>query len=69
MRIELVEAIVKGGVAMVLSIGLTFILYEAIKGDKEERRIMAETMRQQLDLAERQTQALETLVKVYSGVE
>jgi len=62
-----IDALVKGGVAVILSVGICVILYEAVKGDKEERRIMADAMRQQLDLAERQTKALEELVKIYSG--
>jgi hypothetical protein len=57
---ELVKEIVKGGVAVILSVGLVGILYEAVRGDKAE-------MTRQLDLASRQTVALEQLVQIYSG--
>lgn len=57
---QLIQEVVKGGVAFVLSIGLCFILYAAVAGDKEERRFLNDHMA-------RQTAALEVLADVYSG--
>ena len=60
MDAKLVEAIVKGGVAVILSVGMIVILYAVVKDDAEQDRFLRDQM-------ERQTDALEELVRIYSG--
>ena len=60
MNLDLAKEIVKGGIAMVLSVGIVLILYVAIKDDESEKQFRNQHL-------ERQTTALETLVRIYSG--
>lgn len=62
MTVELIREIVKGGVSVILSCGIVVILYTAIKDDAEQNSFLRAHM-------ERQTVALETLVRIYSGGE
>lgn len=57
---ELIESIVKGGVAVILSVGIIVILYTVVKDDDTEQQFLRDQM-------SRQTEALERLVKIYSG--
>jgi len=57
---KLVDAIVKGGVAVVLSFGMILILYTVVKDKADEKAFLREHM-------SRQTDALEKLVAIYSG--
>jgi hypothetical protein len=56
----LIQEIVKGGVSVILSVGIIVILYQAIVGDGTQSQFLQDHMA-------RQTVALETLVKIYSG--
>lgn len=57
---ELVQEVVNGGVAVILSVGLIVILYTAIAESASERHFLNQHM-------ERQTTAIEKLVKIYWG--
>lgn len=57
---RLLQEVIKGGVSVILSIGIIWILHLAIVGDGEDRRFLQDHMA-------RQTDALERLVRIYAG--
>jgi len=59
-KIELVEAIVKGGVSVILSVGLLVLFGLNAWIMKEQTEIMRQNM-------VRQTMALEQISRIYSG--
>lgn len=59
-KIELIEAIVKGGVSVILSIGLLVLFGLNAYIMHEQTEIMRQNMA-------RQTRALEEISKIYSG--
>ena len=60
MDIELLKEIVKGGVAIILSVGILFIFWTVVKDDAEEQQFLREHMT-------RQTEAFERIAKIYAG--
>lgn len=60
MNPEIIREIIKGGIGMVLAVGLIVILYKAVADDKAADRFLHEHMA-------RQTAALEELVATYTG--
>lgn len=63
MSVEQIEALGKAGGAIVAILVLGWILHAVITENAE----VIEAYTKQIEMAERQTQALEKLVKIYSG--
>ena len=63
MNKDTIEALGKLGIGIVSVCGLIWILHGVVT----ENTSLVETLAKQVELAERQTEALEKLVEIYSG--
>lgn len=67
MDLKLVEAIVKGGIGTILSVGMIVILYTVVKDDEAQNQFLRDQMQSQTVIMEQQKEAFERLVKIYAG--
>lgn len=63
MNASTIEALGKLGIATIAVAGLIWILHSVVNRNAE----LTEALAKQVEMAERQTQALERLVGIYSG--